>query len=390
MEISGFNENNISERNKEALQSETWQEVREVMKTEIQHFTEAPEIQHFAVEKVSKNDNVYGVTWGNLVREYLETAYSDGNTQAEVVSFGVTYKVLKRGEVTAFYDADGNTLFDVENRRLEKEYEWVMNDAANANAENINLEEGKADVAEEENANTFKEEADTETGEASKTERAENEEENSPDVRSEADDNVISAEENTYESPASTEAVATDKGEHDKSAKQSAKDKLEKELKGAKDKSFADPIIRYLLKRCAEDEGLARDVIQKHKTWEKCFDYIYAQARKQSKGNRAAVRDDVVYEWAEDYYHKDDKAEEEKAAKKAAEAKAKREKAAAEKKAIANDKTAGAAARLSPKKDRNAEKPTPAKEEKQKEQAKPKKKGKEMEGQLDMFSMMGM
>lgn len=76
MEISGFNRDEISEHNKKALQSETWQGVRKAIKTEIQHFTEAPEIQHFAIEKVSKNDNVYGVKWGNLVREYLMTVYS--------------------------------------------------------------------------------------------------------------------------------------------------------------------------------------------------------------------------------------------------------------------------------------------------------------------------
>lgn len=79
MEISGFNEKEISERNKKALQSETWQKARNVMKTEVQHFTEAPDIQHFAIEKVSKNDNDYGFAWGNVVREYLKTAYSEKN-----------------------------------------------------------------------------------------------------------------------------------------------------------------------------------------------------------------------------------------------------------------------------------------------------------------------
>ena len=32
--------------------------------------------------------------------------------------------------------------------------------------------------------------------------------------------------------------------------------------------------------------------------------YGNEQARKQAKGGSCAVRDDVVYEWAEDYYHK--------------------------------------------------------------------------------------
>ena len=101
--------------------------------------------------------------------------------------------------------------------------------------------------------------------------------------------------------------------------------KLQEELKKAKDKSFADPIIKHLIERCRESESLASDVCQDHKTWEKCYKYIYEQARKQAKGSSCAVRDDVVYEWAEDYFHKDDKAEEDKKAKEAAERKKKQD-----------------------------------------------------------------
>lgn len=101
--------------------------------------------------------------------------------------------------------------------------------------------------------------------------------------------------------------------------------KLQEELKKAKDKSFADPIIKHLIERCRGSESLASDVCQDHKTWEKCYKYIYEQARKQAKGSSCAVRDDVVYEWAEDYFHKDDKAEEDKKAKEAAERKKKQD-----------------------------------------------------------------
>lgn len=163
--------------------------------------------------------------------------------------------------------------------------------------------------------------------------------------------------------------------------KQMAKEKLEKEMKKDNDKTFADPVIGYLLKRCEEDLGLAQDVLQEHKTWEKCFDYIYKQAQKQSKGNVAAVRDDVVYEWAEDYYHKDDKAEEEKKAKEAAERKKKnedRKKKAAERKK-ADKKNQKQAAK---KEDKVEEKPA--------EPPKSKKNPKEIVGQMDLFSMMGM
>lgn len=288
-------------------------EVGRTIKTEVQHFTDAPEIQHFAVEKVNQNDNVYGIVWGNVVREYLKTAYSGENTQADIVSDGITYKVLKREGVTAFYDADGNTLFDVENGRLEKEYKYVMQE----------------------------------------------EEENSG----------IDMPNNNIESS-------------DPSAiKQMAKEKLEKEMKDDKDQAFAEPVIGYLLKRCEEDAGLAQDVAQEHKTWQKCFDYIYRQARKQTNGNCAAVRDDVVYEWAEDYYHKDDKAEEEKKAKEVTERKkkeAERKKKAAEQKA-ADKKNPKQTAK---KEDKTEKKPA--------EPHNPKKNSKDVDGQMDLFSMMGL
>lgn len=352
METKGFN-GNISQRNKEALQSETWQKAREGMKPEVQHFTETPEIQHFAVEKFSQNDNVYGIIWGNVVREYLKTAYADGNSDADVVSDGVAYKALKREKVTAFYDADGNTLFDVENKRLEKEYGYVMKE------ENMNAgsEEEKSNVieAEEKNADLEKEETGKEAGETQE-EGLEKKTEN--DVSA---DNVV---------PLDPDAI-----------KQMAKEKLEKEMKADKDKAFAEPVIGYLLERCEKDLGLAQDVVQEHKTWKKCFDYIYEQARKQAKGNRAAVRDDVVYEWAEDYYHKDDKAEEEKKAREAAERKKKQEE---RKKKAAERKKA----------DKKKPKPVAKKDDKVKEKTveppSPKKNPKEMDGQLDMFSMMGM
>lgn len=97
--------------------------------------------------------------------------------------------------------------------------------------------------------------------------------------------------------------------ENAKPVKQKAKEKLEAEKKKATQKNFADPIIAYLLKRCEEDQGLAEDVMQEGKTWNKCFNYIVEQARKQSNGRSTAVEDQVVYEWAEDYYHKYEKPE---------------------------------------------------------------------------------
>lgn len=105
--------------------------------------------------------------------------------------------------------------------------------------------------------------------------------------------------------PAPTkEEVEVAEAENAKPVKQKAREKLEAEKKKATQKNFADPVITYLMKRCEEDQGLAEDVMQEGKTWNKCFSYIVEQARKQSNGRSAAVEDQVVYEWAEDYYHK--------------------------------------------------------------------------------------
>ena len=108
---------------------------------------------------------------------------------------------------------------------------------------------------------------------------------------------------------ANESSAEAEKTENTKSIKQKAKEKLEAEKKKATQKSFAESIIAYLLKRCEEDQGLAEDVMQEGKTWNKCFNYIVEQARKQSNGRSTAVEDRVVYEWAEDYYHKYEKPE---------------------------------------------------------------------------------
>ena len=361
MEIKGF-DGNLSEESKKNLQSKTWREVRDSM-------NEKKEVKHFTAESTA--ENAYGAIWNQVVNEYLKSGYNAEDKSPDIVVMGETYKTLKRPEVTVFYDAAGETLFDVTNERLEKEYEWLMSGGTRDAAENTDTREedadGKGDLVVEQT------EEDPEAGEASQAGRVKEDESGG------VSDVTVENAESEQEPPESTEGKGAGK-QDGRPAKQRAEEKLKRELAAAKDKSFADPIIGYLLERCREDEGLAEDVAQDHKTWRKCFDYIYSQARKQAQGSCAAVRDDVVYEWAEDYYHKDDKAEEEKKAKKAAEARAKRENSAAEK------KTAKAKGNT----DKTEKVSAPPKPEAPKAPPKPKKNGKEMDGQLDLFAMMGM
>lgn len=303
-----------------------------IKKNEVQHFKDTPEIQHFPVEKVSKGDNVYGIRWANLVRKFLETAYSEENPQAEIVSDGIIYKVLRREKVTAFYDADGNTIFDVENKRLEKEYGYLMKETAVSES---------AELAE---------------------------------AASDEDSVKVTPEEEEAVAEKAAEVSAGD-------AKVKAISKLDSEflsLKKESDKKFAEPCIDYLKKRCEEDPAICEDILQEHKTWQKCYDYVYGQAKKELNNTSGPVWHETVFEWVEDYFHLDDKAIEEQKAKEAAERKKKQKEAA--KKAKTKQKSA-----------KKENKPNTKKaESKTAEKHALKKRTKEMEGQMDLFSMMGL
>ena len=318
-------------------------------------------VMHYAL-----GDNQdYEHEWSKAVLGYLENGYSLEDSKSEVEVGNITYKILKREKVTAFYDADGNTLFDVENDRLKEEYE-----AMDFSASEPQSEMGKV---------------------ISSIEQQAFEQSVNDDI--DADDTVPMGTASLKEIPAPTpekiEAVKENNNSSVYIGVVGAVTKLQEELKKAKDKSFADPIIKHLIERCREAESLASDVCQDHKTWEKCYKYIYEQARKQAKGSSCAVRDDVVYEWAEDYYHRDDKALEEK---KAAEAKEREKKQKADqqkrldgmkKRAEKKAKTAGKEAT---KPEAKADKPKKEPEKKEP----PKKRSNELEGQMDLFSMMGL
>ena len=168
--------------------------------------------------------------------------------------------------------------------------------------------------------------------------------------------------------------------------------KLQTELSKASQKDFAEPVINYLIGRVRDSASLAKDVLESHKNWSKCYDYIYKQARKTIKGNSGAVRDSVVFEWAEDYFHLDDKALAEQQAKEAAERAKKQKENAQKQKEDQKKRIEGMKKREAKREAEKSEKT--AKEDASKKataeipKAKPKKG--EMDGQLDLFSMMGL
>ncbi len=152
-----------------------------------------------------------------IVKEYLQTGYADESKQLDIKVSGTTYKVLNRGETTVFYDAFGNTLFSVENAELAAEYEKSGKDGDNPDP--ADGQGGTVDIA----------------GEESTT-------------------------------PSETEESVAVIAEAAEDFKEKACEKLREEKDKAKDTQFADLVIGYLLKRCEEDNGLAQDVMQEHKT----------------------------------------------------------------------------------------------------------------------------
>lgn len=109
-------------------------------------------------------------------------------------------------------------------------------------------------------------------------------------------------------------------------------EKLRMEMLALKDQYFADIIAGYVIKRCRES-GFGKNILFKHKSLQKCLDYVvekaYQTALEQAKKNGQegisqntglAIEQTQVFQWAEEYYTRDDQAEE---AKKEAERKKK-------------------------------------------------------------------
>jgi len=157
--------------------------------------------------------------------------------------------------------------------------------------------------------------------------------------------------------------------------------------KGA-DKQLYQPIADYLKERIGEDEGLAEDVAKADKTWKEMERYIFLQAKKTAGSARScAIRSDVVFEWAEDYFRKDDKALKKEQPKEKAVSTVPNNVKERHEKALAKGVEKAAAAKAE-----RAERPEAAKEaaaaKVTKSEKKPKAKKVEYDGQMSLFDFL--
>ncbi len=364
MGVKGF-DGNLSEESKKALQSETWQKVRDSMK-------EKKEVKHFTAESTA--ENAYGAIWNQVVNEYLKSGYNAEDKSPDIVVMGETYKTLRRPEVTVFYDAAGDTLFDVTNERLEKEYEWLMNGGTGDAAENTDTKEEddadrKGDLVVEQT------EEDPEAGAAPQAERTEEEKEWPSADKTESVKPYSSGEEKLIAEE--NEMIASIKPEFKKIMR-----------------AQMDLLFKELISWTKQDPEFEKKVLLNHKSMKRCMKFCTDKAmglREPSDQEKAAARNNnipivtpvgsnMLFEWIKEYYDKDDKAEVEKERKGAT-----AQKKSADKKKTVEKKKAAPKETVSKKQEK---KPVERKED-TKAAGSPKKQDKSVNGQISMFDLLG-
>lgn len=131
-------------------------------------------------------------------------------------------------------------------------------------------------------------------------------------------------------------------------------EKLNSEVKSEKNNKNISLIAEYLIQQCNDNQELAAKVLLDGKTLKGCLNHVIGQAKNVKHGNVAVVDSETVFSWATKYY-------------------------------ISNLKEKGKVGKVD-KTESNTNKTEQIEDPKP---VKSKKKSKEMEGQLDLFSMMG-
>ena len=158
----------------------------------------------------------------------------------------------------------------------------------------------------------------------------------------------------------------------------SGEEKILDEAKESAD--LSEHVVEYLTQRCDEDLAYNAMVVQPHKSWKRCSDYLTKQAKKLAgKGSQQImVEAHTVFHWIDEYYSLDDKAEVEAELRKKEET----EKKAKERKKKVSVKSAK-------KSDAETVKASDDKsKDNRSDQAIVKPKGSDIDGQIDLFSLL--
>lgn len=323
---------------------------------------------------------------GRLLEEYLRSGYKAEGKQHEIVIDGAAYKAMERREITAFYDASGNTLFNISNEQVKSDYESMLRQDIQTCAMMEQIKDtdlpcygglgDKCSLCGRLTEDNLKEEIGSEAGEDTEMECAGDDKEGASTDMAENAKSYSSGE----------EKLIAEEGEMIASAKPEFRKAMKAQM---------DLIFKELVGWTKRDPEFEERVLLSHKSMKRCMKFCADKAlglREPSDQEKADARNnnipimtpvgsDMLLEWIKEYYDKDDKDEAEKEEKrKAAE---KERKAEADKKAKARK-----AAAEEKKKEREEKKKAEAARKKEKAKASAARKN-EMEGQVSIFDMMG-
>ena len=154
---------------------------------------------------------------------------------------------------------------------------------------------------------------------------------------------------------------------------------------------FARPTDEFIRRRLKESKAFCEDLLQPEKSYTTCGKIVKDKAKKQASHGVACIEDMTVFEWIEDYIHRDEaKAAEEEKKKKAEKPKATAPKIKPAEKFDAKK----AAEKAVAKREKSKADLSEAKDDLQKKKAEPKpeepkKKKGEVEGQMSLFDFFG-
>lgn len=81
-----------------------------------------------------------------------------------------------------------------------------------------------------------------------------------------------------------------------------AVEKLESEAKNSSKQAYVLQISTFLIQRCQGDIEFSKSILQEGKDLKGCLDSIINRAKKVKQGNVAVVDSDTVFKWATGYY----------------------------------------------------------------------------------------
>lgn len=146
---------------------------------------------------------------------------------------------------------------------------------------------------------------------------------------------------------------------------------------------FSKPTDEWIRKRLSESEAFCEDMLQEGKSLTSCGEYVKDLAKKKAgSASGIAIDNDTVFEWIEDYFHRNEKAYQEEKKKQEAEKKEKAKKEAEERKKKAEEKKKEE--KIEPKKTESGSKKT-EKAETEPVKTKSGSKKKEADGQMSIF-----